>query len=162
MKIWWDSLSLRERLLVVGGAGLTLILLFYALVWQPFQASNQRLRHSVTEQRAELAWMRQATAEIKRLESASGARPASDSRSLLTLVDQTARTAGLSNALKRVAPQGDNKLSAQLDLVEFDPLILWIGALERNHRLIIVNLSVDRTAAAGRVNARVTLQGSAP
>lgn len=162
MKTWWDSLSVRERLLVAGGAVLTLTLLFYALAWQPFQASSRRLRHSVAEQRADLAWMRQAAAEIKRLEGVSGARPASDGRSLLTLVDQTARAAGLGNALKRVAPQGDDKLSAQLDLVEFDPFIAWLGALERNHRLTIVNLSVDRTAAAGRVNARVILQGSRP
>ncbi|CDH43459.1 type II secretion system protein GspM [Candidatus Contendibacter odensensis] len=162
MKTWWDRLSVRERLLVAGGTALTLALLLYALVWQPLQAGSRRLRHSVTEQRAELAWMRQAAAEIKRLENANSTRPASDGRSLLTLVDQTARTAGLGSSLKRVAPQGDDKLSAQLDLVEFDPFIVWLGALERNHRLTIVNLSVDRTAAAGRVNARVILQGSRP
>jgi len=162
VKTWWDSLSARERLLVAGGAALTVALLFYALVWQPFQANSRRLRHSVAEQRAELMWMRQAAAEIKRLEHANSTRPAGDGRSLLTLVDQTARAAGLGSALKRVAPQGDDKLSAQLDAVEFDPFIAWLGALERNHRLTIVNLSVDRTPAAGRVNARAILQGARP
>ena len=162
MKVWWESLSIRERLLVGGGAALTVILLLYALVWQPFQASSRRLRLSVAEQRAELAWMRQAAAEVKRLDSGGAARPVTDGRSLLTLVDQTARSAGLGNGLKRVAPQGDDKLSAQLDAVEFDLLISWLGALERDHRIVIVNLSVERTATPGRVNARLILQGSRP
>ena len=158
MKVWWEGLSSRERLLVAGGATLTLVLLLYALAWQPFQASHRRLRQSVTEQRAELAVMRQMAQEIKQL-SGSGSKPTTtEGRSLLTLVDQTARAAGLGAALKRVTPQGENRLSVQFDAVEFDKLVPWLGALERDHRIVIVNLTVDR-AAAGRANARLIVQG---
>ena len=104
--------------------------------------------------------MRQAAREVKRLSGGAGTSPSSDGRSLLTLVDQTARGAGLATALKRVAPQGEDKLSVQLDGVEFDKLIPWLGSLERDHRIAIVNLSVDRTTAAGLVNARIILQGT--
>lgn len=158
MKAWWEGLSSRERLLVAGGATLTLALLLYALAWQPFQASHRRLRQSVAEQRAELAAMRQMAQEIKQL-SGSGSKPATtEGRSLLTLVDQTARAAGLGAALKRVTPQGEDRLGVQFDAVEFDQLVTWLGALERDHRIVIVNLTVDR-AAAGRVNARLIVQG---
>ena len=162
MKAWWEGLSRRERLLTAGGMTLTLALLLYALVWQPFQASHRRLRQSVAEQRAELAAMRQIAGEIKRL-GGSGVTTASpvDGRSLLTLVDQTARAAGLGAALKRVTPQGENRLGVQFDAVEFDQLAPWLGALERNHHVAIINLSVDR-ATAGRVNARLTVQGGRP
>ncbi len=160
MKTWWEILSARERMWVVGGLGLTLVLLSYAL-WEPFRSSHRQLQQRAAEQRADLIWMRQAAREVKRL-SGAGVRPASDGRSLLTLVDQTARAAGLATALKRVAPQGEDKLSAQLDAVEFDKLIPWLGTMERDHRITLVNLSVDRTAAAGLVNARVILQGARP
>jgi general secretion pathway protein M len=159
MKAWWESLSNRERLLVAGGAMLTLALLLYALAWQPFQASHRRLRQSVAEQRAELAAMRQMAIEIKQLGESNGKPPATEGRSLLTLVDQTARAAGLGAALKRVTPQGEDRLGVQFDAVEFDKLVPWLGALERDHRIVIVNLSVDR-ATAGRVNARLIVQGS--
>ena len=158
MKAWWESLSSRERLLTGGGAMLVLALLLYALAWQPFQASHRRLRQSVAEQRAELAAMRQMAEEIKRLDGSGGKPPVADGRSLLTLVDQTARAAGLGAALKRVTPQGEDRLGVQFDAVEFDKLVPWLGALERDHRIVIVNLSVDR-AAAGRVNARLIVQG---
>jgi len=159
---WWESLSRRERLLTAGGAALALALLLHALAWQPFQISHRRLRQNVAEQRAELAAMRQMAAEIKRLGGAGVPAPSPvDGRSLLTLVDQTARAAGLGPALKRVTPQGENRLGVQFDAVEFDQLAPWLGQLERDHRVAIVNLSVDRIAA-GRVNARATVQGRRP
>ena len=159
MKTWWEGLSYRERLLVSGGALLALALLLYALAWQPFQASHRRLRQSVAEQRAELAAMRQMAGEIKRLGGSGVTTTAPmNGRSLLTLVDQTARAAGLSAALKRVSPQGESRLGVQFDAVEFDKLVPWLSQLERDYRILIVNLSVDR-AAAGRVNARLTVQG---
>jgi general secretion pathway protein M len=157
MKAWWETLNTRERGLVAGGTVLALVVVLYVLVWEPLQTSSRRLRQNVAEQRANLAWMRQAAQEIKRLNGASIAQPASDDRSLLTLVDQTARAAGLGAAMKRVAPQGDDKLSVQLDSVEFDKLIPWLGALEHDHRITIVNLSADRTNAPGLVNARIIL-----
>lgn len=159
MKAWWESLSSRERLLVAGGATLTLVLLLYVIAWQPFQASHRRLRQSVAEQRVELTAMQQMAREIKQLGGSSGKPPAKEGRSLLTLVDQTARAAGLGTAIKRVTPQGEDRLGVQFDAVEFDKLVPWLGALERDHRIVIVNLSVDR-AAAGRVNARLIVQGS--
>jgi general secretion pathway protein M len=159
MKAWWEGLSSRERLLVAGGATLTLVLLLYVIAWQPFQASHRRLRQSVAEQRVELTAMQQMAREIKQLGGSSGKPPATEGRSLLTLVDQTARAAGLGAALKRVTPQGEDRLGVQFDAVEFDKLVPWLGALERDHRIVIVNLSVDR-AAAGRVNARLIVQGS--
>lgn len=162
MKAWWETLSARERLLVIGGLGLTLALLGYALVWEPFRTSHRQLQQRVAEQRADLIWMRQAAREVKRLSGNAGTSPTRDGRSLLTLVDQTARAAGLASALKRVAPQGEDKLSAQLDGVEFDKLIPWLGTLEHDHRIAIVNLSIDRANATGLVNARVILRETRP
>lgn len=160
MKVWWDSLEHRERALIGGSTVMALIVLGYVLVWEPFQISYRRLQQSVAEQRADLAWMRQAAQEIQRLSGT--ARPRSDGRSLLTLIDQTARTAGMGTALKQITPQSDDRLSARLDAVEFDKLLPWLSVLERDHPITLINLSVDRTETAGLVNARVILQGSRP
>lgn len=157
MKAWWENLGARERGLIVVGTVLVMMLLSYVLAWEPLRNSDRRLRQSVAERRADLAWMRQAAEEIKRLGGAGAARPVADNRSLLTLVDQTARAAGLGAALKRVAPQGDDKLSAQLDGAEFDKLIPWLSGLERDQAIAIISLNVDRTDAPALVNARVVL-----
>ncbi|HUM90344.1 MAG: type II secretion system protein M [Candidatus Competibacter sp.] len=157
MKAWWENLGARERGLIVVGTVLVMMLLSYVLAWEPLRNSDRRLRQNVAERRADLAWMRQAAEEIKRLGGAGAARPVADNRSLLTLVDQTARAAGLGAALKRVAPQGDDKLSAQLDGAEFDKLIPWLSGLERDQAIAIISLNVDRTDAPALVNARIVL-----
>ena len=157
MKAWWENLGARERGLIVVGTVLVMMLLSYVLAWEPLRNSDRRLRQNVAERRADLAWMRQAAEEIKRLGGAGAARPVADNRSLLTLVDQTARATGLGAALKRVAPQGDDKLSAQLDGAEFDKLIPWLSALERDQAIAIISLNVDRTDAPALVNARIVL-----
>ncbi len=157
MKAWWENLGARERGLIVVGTVLVMMLLSYVLAWEPLRNSDRRLRQNVVERRADLAWMRQAAEEIKRLGGAGAARPVADNRSLLTLVDQTARAAGLGAALKRVAPQGDDKLSAQLDGAEFDKLIPWLSGLERDQAIAIISLNVDRTDAPALVNARIVL-----
>lgn len=160
MKAWWDSLGTRERRLMGGSAVLALFILSYVLIWEPFQSSHRRPQQRVAEQRADLAWMRQAAQDIQRLSNNAGATQSqADGRSLLTRVDQTARTAGLGAAVKQITPQGDNKLNIRLDGVEFDKLLSWLNSLEHEHRVTLTNLRVDRTGTPGQVNAHAILQG---
>ena len=160
MKDWWQQLNSRERALLTGGTALLVVLLLYVLLWEPFRASGQRLRQAVAEQRAELAWMRQSVQELQQLGS-NATTQASAGRSLLTVVDQTARAAGLGASLKRLVPQGDDQISVQLDAVAFNALLNWLLKLEREQRLTLINLNVDRTGSPGLVNVRIILQGSA-
>ena len=157
MNTWWATLSTRERGIILAGTGLVLVFLLYVFGWQPFQTRHHRLQQTVVERRAELAWMQQAAQDVKALNRTAAAGSSPDERSLLTVVDQTASTAGMGAALKRIAPQGDDKLSAQLDSVEFDRLLPWLNILEEQHRIVLISLTVDRTDTPGLVNARIVL-----
>ncbi len=160
MKAWWLQLNTRERVLISAGILLTLALLLYTLVWEPFRNANHRLRRNVAEQRAELSWMREAAREIKRLNASGQSSMVTAKGSLLTQVDQTARAAGLGSALTRVIPQSGGQLSIQLDAVEFKPFITWLELLERDHHITIINLSINRAGRSGHVNARIILRGN--
>lgn len=163
MKAWWDRLIDRERLLIGGGTAVALVLILYALAWAPFQAKLNGVRTAVAEQRTQVAWMRHAALEVKRLNAVpSGNAPRgrdTGGRSLLTLVDQTARAAGLGSAVKRVEPQGSNRLSVRLEQVEFDPMVRWLDLLGRDYAIHTVNAVLDRGSNGGRVNARLVLEG---
>ena len=162
MKDWWTSLQDRERWLFGTGTVLALGLSLYALVWSPFLQDLHQLRRGVAEQRAELVWMRAAAREIKRLENSTSdpqlPEHEDEGRSLLTLVDQTARAAGLNQAMRRVEPQGNEKVTVHLEQASFDTLARWLVQLTRGHAIETVNALVDRQAASGLVNARIILQ----
>ena len=166
MKDWWNALQDRERWILGAGAVLALGLSFYAALWSPFQQDLAQLRRGVAEQRAELVWMRTAAREIKRLDGSASAPRApgqrEPGRSLLTLVDQSARAAGLDQAMRRVEPQGSDKVSVRLEQASFDALTRWLARLTREHAIETVNARVDRQAASGFVDARIILQSPAP
>ena len=161
MKNWWNNLSERERWIVGGGGTLTLLFLLYALVWHPFHTNLLNLRQTVAAQRQDLAWMRQAALEVKRLSASPVTATArqGNPQSLLTLVDQTARAAGLGPVMKRIEPQGEDKLRVQFEQVNFDQLVRWLGSLEQEYGVTSASVSLDRQAEAGRVDARLVLQG---
>lgn len=160
MRDWWRGIAPRERGILVVGAGVLVLLCGYLLVWEPLVVELYELREEITGLREEVRWMQGAAAELHRLDDGR-LTPAGDrrqGRSLLTLVDQTARGAGLGPALRRVEPQQDERLRVQLESVEFDRLMLWLGQLRTEYRVAIVNVVIDRQASSGRVDARLVLQ----
>ena len=160
MRDWWNRLSARERWFLGGGGIVLAVALIYVVAWRPWRINVARLQQQVAAQRADLAWMRSAAQEIKRLEVAAVTQgpDRNRERSLSTLIDQTAKAAGLGTALKRVEPQGDAGLRVRLEQVSFDRMLLWLSELEREYGIEIDNAVIDRQVEDGRVNARLVLQ----
>lgn len=159
MKNWWNNLQPREqRVLGIGGIALVL-LLGWGVVWEPWQREMARLEHSVAEQEALLAWMRQAASEVKQLRGSGGAATRTNGQSLLALADSTARAAGLAERVNRIQPDGQGTVRVWLDGVAFDAMLLWLDDL-RQYGVSVDGLAVDRESAAGRVNARLVLRGA--
>jgi general secretion pathway protein M len=132
----------------------------YALVWDPYVQGVTRLEQEVAEQRALLSWMENAAREVKALRgSGMAARPGG--QSLLTLVDSTARAQGLENALQRVQPEGQNTVRVWLEKASFDDTLRWLDRLTGQQGLRVTGLVVEPLQEAGRVNARITLEGGA-
>ncbi|MDN5862836.1 MAG: type II secretion system protein M, partial [Salinisphaera sp.] len=107
------------------------------------------------------AWMTQIEAEAAALRQ-QGGRETIRGRgdSLLAVVDQTSRDAGLSAALQRIQPQGQDKATVTLDDAGFDKLLRWLRTLEQSYGIVVQALSVTREDKPGTVQARLTLQRS--
>lgn len=159
MKDWFNNLETRERrILIAGGLGLAIILIYF-MGWDPLKQKVDNLEQQVAAQRGTLQWMEQAAQEV-RLLSAQGQRPSlpSGGQSLLALVDTTAKNAGLSGAVKRLQPEGDNSVRVWMEQASFDALVLWLGKLANNYGIEASSLNIERQATAGQVNARLTLE----
>jgi general secretion pathway protein M len=161
MKGWLDNLESRERMMLAAGGVLLVLLLLYVLVLAPFRSGYHALQESVTEQRATVVWMQENAQTIQRLGSSGGvATEGLGGRSLLAVTDSTARAGGLGPALKRVEPEGANSVRVWLDGAPFDVLIKWLGTLGTQHGVDAVSATLERSEAAGLVNARLTLEAA--
>lgn len=161
MKDWLAGLEPRERRLVLIGALVLGLLLVYALLVSPLLSAYQDRARQVEQQRAGLVWMHQAAARIQALQGSGGAQGAGlGERSLLAVVDGSAREAGLGNALNRVRPDGALAVRVWFEGVSFDDLVEWLGRLDREFQVQVKLITLERQPEPGRVHAQLTLEAA--
>lgn len=161
MKAWLESLDTRERMMLAAGTALLVLFLLYILVWSPIHSGYNTLKNKVEEQRSTAMWMRESAQTLTSLKRGSGNRAQGlGGRSLLSVADSTARAGGLGPALKRVEPEGSDSVRVWLDGASFDVLVKWLGTLSTLHGVNAQSVTMERSDAKGRVNARLTLQAT--
>lgn len=160
MKQWLNSLDPRERYLVLAGAALVSCLLLYVIVWAPFTAKVEKLRASHTEQQALLQWMQGAANEVKRL-SRNARRPGQTAtgQSLLALIDSTAKAGRLGTALKRVQPEGEQRVQVWLEEASFDDVVTWLEGLEQRQGITAESSVIAAKEKPGIVDVRLVFAG---
>ena len=163
MKAWYASLEANERRLLMIAAPLLLIMLLYVGVWEPMVNSVAALRASTAEQESLLAWMRGAAQEVKQLQQQNGGRSGQQAKpvnsgSLLSLVDRTAKSGRLGDALKRVQPDGDDKVRVWLEAASFDDVVRWLTALQSRHGVRVASSVFQALEITGRVDVRLVFE----
>ncbi|MDJ0862429.1 MAG: type II secretion system protein M [Gammaproteobacteria bacterium] len=158
MRDWFNSLATRDRRAVLAAVAAVALAAFYFLFWEPQMASRQTLEQDIEQQRETLAWMRGAAAEASALAAGEGQAGAPRAgKSLLGLVDRTARAATLSPAITRMEPQGTERVRIWLKDADFDRVVAWLGQLRRQHGMQVSNLDLERGKAPGMVGGRLAL-----
>lgn len=162
MREWFESLDTRQRMILVVGSLLLVPFLLWLLLWRPLVGSVDQLENEVQAQRDTLLWMQKAAIEIRALRgSGAGGKAAGlGGRSLLAVVDQSARSAGLGNGMKRIEPESADAVRVRLEGVSFDAVLRWLDEMARQFGVTASMASIEREAAPGQVNMRLTLQAA--
>ncbi len=161
MKAWWAARAPREQMILGAGGIVAVIILVWLLAWEPLASEASALKTSISAQQDDLAWMREAAGEVIALRSQGGATVAGlQGRSLLAVVDQSARQAGLGSALKRVEPEGSAKVRVRFESVSFDQLILWLNQINTQFGVSAEQVSIEPENESGRVTVRLTLHAA--
>ncbi len=156
MNTWWESLSARERVLLGVASVVVLSGFFYFFLWRPVLNQVHSLQEAVAEERTEMTWMTQAAAEVRALRGVVVTEKHSG-ESLLSLIDRSARAAGMGSNLNRVEPEGNDKVRLWLNDVAFDVLIPWLAELHKSQGVTPESMVAERQSIPGQVNARLVL-----
>ena len=153
MNDWYRSLSERERRFVLFGGVAALVLLILAVLW-PLDRSVARAHERIAHKQSDLAWMRSVAPTLA---SAPAAQVESSPRSLIGLVDSSAREAGLGNALTSSEPAGRDGLRVRLDKASFDSIVGWLARLSQQHGVRVDSATIESAGSPGVVNAGIVL-----
>ena len=144
----------RERLLLHVAGSVALVAVLYVAVFSPAYDFRQAALDRYAEQQYRLDWMRSHEREA-RLRADDAARPGAQGRSLLTLIDTTAREANV--RLTRYRPENDGSVNVVIQEQRFDDVLRWTGLLVAEN-LRISQVAIDGSAEEGIVNARVSIR----
>ena len=142
------SLSLRERVLLIGGGLLVTGLMAWQFAWQPIQAERAALEVEIER----YLMLAQVADEI-----GPAGTTAQDGTSLPLAQRITRSAQGAGVPIARLDPSGA-RLRVAVEQVGFDALLGWLQTLEQDEAARAVTLEVERLTEPGVVTARLTLE----
>lgn len=162
---YWQQLTKREQMILSwGGLSVTLIL-FYALIWQPWHAAIAHMEEAIQHRREGLVWMRQQADMIKDSGLTQNVRATkSADQSLLSVIEKSARANRVSKSIQQMVPGTDAQTNVEqvnvvLEEADFNQWVRWVDSLYRDYAVNIKQLTVDNeTDQPNIVELRVTFQ----
>lgn len=159
MKSYLANLTRRERLILITGFLGVGLLLGYVLVIEPFQTALDDYHREIPARENDLAVMKQAAQEIIYLRQApedSGDKSTSSSGPL-SAIDASAEELGLGRSLKRMEPEGKEKVKIWLEEALFDDILRWLSLLKSSYGIKTGEILTEGSDRSGYVDARITL-----
>ncbi len=144
MTAFWKERTGRERLLIMVLGLVSATYLLLAAIWQPLQ--NHRA--TLTDDIARYA---RATTVLSTIPGGYVA-PIANTTPLPGIITDTAATYQLT--IRRLQPSASTA-DITLDDARFEAVLLWIDALERDHGLRIVTLTMTRRPEPGLIAANL-------
>jgi general secretion pathway protein M len=152
----WETLGERDRAsLKILGVVLSALVIYFG-IWVPAQSFMLEQR-SMLETNKGLLVLVQTNQKMLAKSGRTGSQTAAglDSQQLVSTVTNMATKEGLS--LKRFEPAGEQKVKVWIEDSPFDKLVSWLTELERNLKVRVEQISIEKDEAEGLVSARLTL-----
>jgi general secretion pathway protein M len=157
MKQFLQRLSLRERLLLFGGIALLLISGLYAFLYLPMIDEQQRLKKTIEVQQQLKNYLQGVGAEVVGLQG-NGPKVPDARQSLLGIIDNGSEQSGIKPAIKRLVPEGQDKVMLWLERCDFDQLMAWLAVLDKEQGITVQQMAISREQdRAGLVSGKVLL-----
>jgi general secretion pathway protein M len=157
MKQFLQRLSLRERLLLFGGIALLLISGLYAFLYLPMIDEQLRLKKAIEVQRQLKDYLQSIGAEVAGLQGNSPKIPDA-TQSLLGIIDSGSEQSAIKPAIKRLVPEGQDKVMLWLERCDFDPLMAWLAVLDNEQGITVQQMAISREQdRPGLVSGKVLL-----
>jgi type II secretory pathway component PulM len=159
MKNWYNSLSQRERMLVIYGSIVTALILLWLLAVKPIYNNHLRLNTTIKQQNEKLSLMQKQSIEIKQLQQQDLRKPINSvSQNPQQIIERSLQTWRLKSSLERMQSQGTG-VRIILKNANADRVMRFLYELEDQHALNIDSLAISTaTKEPGLADFRITIQ----
>lgn len=153
---WFNSLELREKVILGLGSLLAVAIIGWRFAWVPLSNDTADLREAVAEKSRLVTDLRRAAGlPAGGIVQAGGG---GSNQSLVVLVDTTAQPFSLDGKFTRTRPDGPNSIRVSFERAAFDVLVAWLVELEQSHSVAVNSVSFTGAREPGLVSGQVFLQ----
>lgn len=158
MTEYWNSLTDRERMLLIIGGGVALVVLGYFAVFRPLAGYVNASEREVVGAGALYERISAGAAEVTaaREKGAAGPQRAA-SVPLRVAVSRAARGAGV--AISRIQPAEDGGLTVWVESVSSPLMYRWINQLASIHGIAPAKVIAQKSATEGRLRVQLQFEG---
>jgi len=161
MKTWFNSLSPRERMLVLFAGIASFLLLFWLLLAKPLLDNHTRLNKVITSQKETLKKMQQQSVQIRQLQQQESKPAVVSNKNPQQLIEHSLQTWRLKPVLERMQSQGANGVRLILKNANADRVMRFLYELENKNSLTISELVINnQKKEAGLADVRLTIKKS--
>jgi general secretion pathway protein M len=147
--------SARERLILLAGGAILLVLLGYGLLYKPLDEARAALAKRLPGERAELRLMRVQAAEIQRLRTRMGD---GGKGGLEQQVKSSAAALGLGESFTQFVSTASDQIQLSTQPLPTNTWVDWLSDLERRG-VAIVRCRITTGEQAGLAKLELTLTG---
>lgn len=158
MTEWYQNLALRERQFILFGAAVVALLFSYIVIYEPLQTGLKNSQMSLDQKHSDFKRLVGISNKYKKLGPAIRRSSTNkNNRSLLAIIDQSSSVIGIKSSIKRLTPEGKNKVRVRVEDVAFDKLVEWIVSNSSKNSIHTELFLVRQTDKNGVVNATLLL-----
>lgn len=153
------ALSPRERLLSVGVVVFIVFYGLYQLIIAPIAAEKILLEQKINAQQQSYQTIKKISVEVAGLrKNQQDTVKSEEGQSLMAAIDASSTQLEIKPAIKRMIPDGADKVTLWLENIAFDKLTNWLAVLETKHAITVDQISVNREQTnKGTVTAKLLL-----
>lgn len=158
LREYWQSLSQREKGLLLTGLAVLGLVFYWQFLYQPLTravaSAEQRNQAMITQWQ----WMQQQLPLVKNNPARAPTTIRDPSVPFMTWLDEQLASAQLQTYVKRLEPVDDNRVTLWLEQVPFEPLMRWLQALQQGQGVLVSEFDAMPLAATpGLSTVRLTL-----
>lgn len=156
LRAWYDGLMPREqRLIVIGGAVLLLLVLYLAVI-SPLGAAHARLVRDVHAKRQLLSYINQAAPRLQ-ASSSAGTGQLPPGQSVFAALSSAIQSSPISSSVQRLEQTQDGGVRLSLSGVAFDSLARWLATIAGQDGITVTRATIGQATNPGTVDATLTL-----
>ncbi len=159
MKNWYNTLTARERNLVVYGSIISALILFWLLIANPLYSKHKTLSREIQDKRNALTLMQAQSEQIKRLRAQKASNQSKGFKgNPQQLVEKALQTWRLKPALQKMQSQGEKAIRLSLKNANADRFMRFLQDLEDKYALSIDTMAITADKESGLVDVRLTVK----